>query len=100
MTRCNEDGATCRYLSASAATSCRPAALTRPSDKINKSAGDETPIGEGELVDGLAAELRQMSTAPMDTAIAASELAPFLGELAGRASTVVVGQTRPPCSTG
>jgi hypothetical protein len=70
------------------------------SDMINKSAGDETPIGEGELVDGLAAELRQMSTAPMDTAIAASELAPFLGELAGRASTVVVGQTRPPCSTG
>jgi len=45
-----------------------------------------------ELVDGLAAELRQTCAVPVETVVEAAEPVPFLGLLARDASTVVVGQ--------
>ena len=45
-----------------------------------------------ELVDGLAAELRQTCSVPVETVVEAAKPVPFLGRLAGGASTVVVGQ--------
>lgn len=45
-----------------------------------------------ELVDGLAAELRQTCSVPVETIVEAAEPVAFLGRLADGASTVVVGQ--------
>lgn len=45
-----------------------------------------------ELVDGMAAELRRICSAPIDTRIAAGKPVPFLEQLASTASRVVVGQ--------
>jgi len=45
-----------------------------------------------DLVDRLAAELRQTCSAQIETVIAAEKPVPFLDRLAGRASMVVVGQ--------
>ncbi|HEY5786822.1 MAG TPA: universal stress protein [Microlunatus sp.] len=45
-----------------------------------------------ELVDGLAADVRQLCSVPIETVIAAGKPAPVLGELAGSASMLVVGQ--------
>ena len=49
MTRCDEDGVTFRYLSASASTSCRPAALTRPQPRSTSRLATRPPIGEGDV---------------------------------------------------
>jgi nucleotide-binding universal stress UspA family protein len=45
-----------------------------------------------ELVHGLAAELRLTCSVPVETVVEAAKPVPFLGRLAGGASTVVVGQ--------
>ena len=63
-----------------------------PMDLAGEGVSGQLVAAANELVDGLAAELRQTSSAPIETVIAAGKPVPFLSELAGRASTVVVGQ--------